>query len=309
MLGVLCLAFVLLGGGCGEQKNDNILRVGNAIDPSSIDPQLASGISEIKLLSALFEGLVVPHPETLEPMPGVAESWTISEDFRRYRFKLRDDARWSNGDPVTAGDFVFSVKRRLSKKLASSWTDMYFFVKNARQYYDGDLDDFAEVGIKAVSDTELTIELETPVPFFMSILAHSSWFPVPGKTILKYGLMDDRGARWTKIENIVTNGPFVAKSWSVSDRFVVQKNDKYWDKNSVRLNEIHFIPADADTEERMFRNGEIDLTETVPMSQIERHKGSNCLKINNGLGCVFLWLNSQKPPLDNKNVRRALSLW
>ncbi|MDR2735336.1 MAG: peptide ABC transporter substrate-binding protein [Puniceicoccales bacterium] len=306
ILSLLCLV-IGLGGGCVKKESTAILRVGNSIDPSSLDPQVASGVSEIKLLAALFEGLVVLHPETLEPMPGMAKSWTVSKDFRKYKFKLRKDAVWSNGDPVIAEDFVFLVKRGLSKKLASPWTDMYFFIKNARSYYDGELNDFDKVGIKAISKRRLKIKLENPVPFFLSIVSHSSWFPVNARTVLDHGHMDDRTSRWTKIGNIVTNGPFVAKSWVLSDRFVVAKNRNYWDRDMVRLKEIHFIPADADTEERMFRSGEIDITETVSISQIERYKGSDCLKVNNGLGCVFLWLNCQKAPLDNKNVRKALS--
>ncbi|MDR1458043.1 MAG: peptide ABC transporter substrate-binding protein [Puniceicoccales bacterium] len=306
MLSMLCLV-VLLGGGCGNQEDNEILRVGNALDPSSIDPQIASGVSEIKLLSAIFEGLVVPHPETLEPTPGLAKSWTISEDFRRYKFKLRKNATWSNGDRITADDFVFSLKRGLAKGLASPWIDMYLFVKNAGKYHSGEITSFDDVGIKAISNTKLEIELENSVPFFMSILSHSSWFPVHSKTILKHGSIGDRTSRWAKIENIVTNGPFKAKSWTVSDRFVVVKNENYWDSDNVKLKEIHFIPADADTEERMFRNKEIDITETVTMSQIERHKGSDCLKVNNGLGCIFLWINCKNYPLDDKNLRKALS--
>ncbi|MDR0351618.1 MAG: peptide ABC transporter substrate-binding protein [Puniceicoccales bacterium] len=308
MMSVLCSVIVLLGGGCGRQKDNDILKVGNSIDPSSLDPQVASGVSEIRLLSAIFEGLVVPHPETLEPMPGLAESWTISEDFRKYEFTLRKNATWSNGDRVIAEDFVFSLKRGLTKNLASPWIDMYLFVKNADKYHDGTLTDFNEVGIKAISKTKLEIELENSAPFFMSILSHSSWFPVHSKTILKYGAIGDRTSRWSKIENIVTNGPFIAKSWTLSDRFVVVKNENYWDEANVKLKEIHFIPADADTEERMFRAKEIDITETITISQIERHKGSNCLKINNGLGCVFLWMNCGNFPLNDKNVRKALSL-
>lgn len=215
---VTCLALVpvLVSAGCGPRETlaarstrEGILLVGNGAEPQNLDPHTVTGVPEQRLCSALFEGLVNLNPSTLEPVPGVAESWTISEDGKTYTFHLRTNARWSNGDPFTARDFVCSWRRILSPGLASEYAYMLFCIKNARAYNTGQLGDFSQVGVQATDDRTLRVALENPTPYFLSMQVHTSWLPVHQATIERFGRMDERGTKWTQPGNLVGNGAFL----------------------------------------------------------------------------------------------------
>ena len=172
-------------------------------------------------------------------MPGMAESWSLNEDGTVYTFKINQNAKWSNGDEVIADDFIWSWKRVLTQSLGSQYTDMLYYVKNAKKFYNGEIKDFSEVGIKALDKYTLEVVLENSTPFFLGLLSHYSTWPVHKDTVLKYGDIDDRNGQWTRPGNFVCNGPFQLKSWELNNKIVVEKNTYYWESEVVKRNEMH----------------------------------------------------------------------
>jgi len=288
-----------------------ILYKGNGAEPQTLDPNLGSGTVEHKITIALFEGLVGYDPKDLSPVPGIAEKWNISKDGKVYTFHLRKDAKWSNGDPVTAHDFVYGWNRILHPNIASEFSYMLYYIKNAKAFNKGDLKKFADVGVKATDDFTLRVELENPTPFFLGILQHTAGFPLHKKTIEKFARMDERSTEWTRPGNMVTNGPFKLKEWEINKKLVVEKNPHYWNADIVKLNEIHFLPIDSQqTEERKFRAGELHVTNEIHNDKIPTYqkKNNKALKIEPYLGIYMYEINTTKPPLDNKNVRKAMAM-
>jgi len=314
----MAVALVLCLWGCGR-KDTNVIRgdreqilfKGNGTEPAGIDPHVVTGVTEHNILTALFEGLVSENPIDLHPEPGVAKSWEISEDGRTYTFHFRDNARWSNGDPVRAQDFVYSFRRILSPGLGAEYAYMLYPLRNGKAFNTGKIDDFSEVGVKADGDLTLIMKLENPTPYFLELLNHASWWPVHPPTIEKFGRIDQRGTPWTRPGNIVTNGAFTLKDWKINQHLVVEKNPLYWDAQEVELNEIHFLPIDSiDTEERAFRTGQIHLTETVPLHRIDyyRENRPELIRFDPYLGTYYYRINTNVPPLGDKRVRLALAM-
>ncbi len=294
-----------------EETKNQILHIGNGSETQGLDPNVVTGIPEYNIIKALLEGLVIADPKTLEPMPGAAESWTVSEDHKTYVFKMREGAKWSNGDPVTAHDFVYSWKRLISPGLAAEYAYQLFYLENAEKYYKGEITDFNEVGVKAIGDMTLEVRLKNPVPFFLSLLYHHSLYPVHKATIEKFGKIDSRVSKWTLPGNFVGNGPFVLKKWELNKIIVVEKNPLYWNASIVRLNEIHFYPIENEqTEERMFRSGQLHVTNAVPTEKVEvyKEKSPELIKIDPYLGTYYYLINTLKKPFDDPRIRRALAM-
>jgi oligopeptide transport system substrate-binding protein len=318
LISTLLISILATLAGCGLAESnvergirDQILHLGNGTEPQEIDPQIVTGVPEHNIIVALLEGLVSEHPETLEPAPGVAERWEISDDARVYTFHFRGNALWSNGEPVTALDFVRSYERMLSPTLGSEYAYMLHYMVNAEAFNRGEVTDFSEVGVQALDDRTLEITLHSPTPYFLSILNHYSWFPVHLPTIEKHGPVFQRGNRWTRPGNFVGNGPFVLSQWRVNQILVVEKSPTYWDADRVRLNAIHFHPIESnETEERAFRSGQIHITNVIPLSKIEvyRQNHPEVLRLDPWLGTYFYRFNVNAPPLDDPRVRRALTL-
>ena len=314
------LSVIILVGltGCGGGESNvsagnktGTLYWGNGTEPQSLDPQIATGVPEHHIISAVMEGLVLKDRKTLEPRPGVAKSWDISENGRVYTFYLRDNARWSNGDSHTAHDYAWSWWRALQPALGNLYAYMLFPVENAQQYYEGDISDFNQVGVKALDDRTLQVTLKYPTPYFLQLLDHYSLFPVHQATIEKFGDADQRGTRWTYEGNLVGNGPFQLVDWKINRRIVVQRNPHYWDKENVSLNEIIFIPIEnIVTEERMFRAGQLHVTSSLPADKISVYREAKDpeLRIAPYLGTYYYRLNVRKPQLKDPRVRRALAM-
>ena len=310
-------AAVLLSG-CARRENpvaignrEQILHLGNLSEPKELDPHVVTGVTEFNILSALLEGLVAEDPQDLHPIPGAAEGWTVSEDGCQYTFRLRRDGKWSNGAPVTASDWIFSFKRILSPKLGSPYAYMLFGLTNAEAFHLGKIDDFSLVGAKAADDHTLVLTLHAPVPYFLPILAHHSWFPVHPATVLSAGAIDQIGTKWTQPGRFVGNGPFVLKAWEPQSRITVVKSDTYWDRDRVRLKEIDFHPiGDHQTEENAFRAGQLHVTGSVPIDRIEHYRKTapERLRLSPYLGTYYYLLNAKVPPLNDPRVRRALAL-
>lgn len=313
---LLVLGFALAG--CTRRETpvetgirDQVLHRGNLSEPKDLDPHIVTGVSEHNILAALLEGLVTENPESLAPAPGVAESWIVSDDGLQYTFQLRPDAKWSNGDSVTAADFVFSYRRVLSAGLGSPYAYMLYCLKNAKAYHQGAIADFSDVGVTARDPHTLEIMLEGPVPYFLSLLSHFTWYPVHPPTILQHGNIDQLGTKWTRPGSFVGNGPFALQAWEPGNRIVVAKNETYWDSDHVRLREIHFYPiGDHQIEERTFRAGQLHITGTVPIDRVAHYRTNrpDVLRVVPYLGCYYYLFNVGRPPLDDVRVRRALAM-
>lgn len=323
---LLCAVFA---AGCGKGKSTaaapaaaapaakgsvpQIWHVGNGSEPQDLDPQAITGVPEHKLMMALFEGLAAEDPKDLHPVPGLAEKWDISADGKVYTFHLRKNGKWSDGSPLTADDCLQSYKRMITPEFASEYAYLiYDYVVGAREYYDRKLTDFSQVGFKALDEHTLQVTLKNPAPYLMGIIAsHYAWTPVPVKVIAKYGPIDRKRTGWTRLGRLVCSGPFQLKEWAPNQKIVVSRNPNYWDAANVKLDEIHFYAVeDNATEERMFRTGQLHKTNTMPSAKIDvyRRDMPDALRIEPYLGVYFYRCNVDRPPLNDKRVRKALAL-
>lgn len=313
----ICAAALALGS-CFQRESavqrgdrEQILHRSLGYDPAELDPHAVTGIAEGEVLRALFEGLVAEDPVDLHPVPGVAERWEVSADGLTYTFHLRANARWSDGSPVTAGDFVASYRRILTPAMAADYANMLYVIQGAEAYHKGANRDFAQVGVSAIDARTLRIVLEHPASYFLTLLVHPPWYPVPVAVIERHGRPDQRGNPWTRPERMVSNGPFVLKKWVPGQVIVVAKSPTYWDAASVRLNGINFHPIDSrEAEERAFRAGQLHLTDAVPVAKIGayRRDSPELIRIDPYLGTEFLRLNTQRPPFSDARIRRAFGL-
>ena len=312
------LATVILLAACsGGESNvasgnrEGILYFGNGSEPQGLDPHVVTGVPEHFIIGALFEGLAAKNPYTLEPEPGVAQSWDISEDGRVITFHINPRARWSNGESMTAADYVWSWQRLLSPALGSEYAYMLYPVKNARDFNKGAITDFAEVGVTALDDLTLQVTLDERTPYFIQLMDHYSTFAVHRPTIEKFGQMTDRYTPWTRVENMVSNGAFRLRDWQLYRRIEVEKSDTYWDRDNVKLNGIVFYPTEnVVSEERMFRVGQLHYTGSVPLGKIPVYQemADSPYRQAPYLGTYYYLLNTTRAPTDNLKVRQALSM-
>jgi len=316
------LLVALLGGliaACsgGERETDRavaegILLFGNGTEPKGLDPHLVTGVPENHIISSLVEGLITYHPtDDLIPAPGVAESWESNDDYTVWTFTLRDDAVWTNGDPVVAGDFTYSWQRILTPMLGSEYAPMLYVIKGAQAFHAGETEDFSTVGVQAMDEKTLQVTLEGPTPHFPNMLKHYSYFPVNPRAVEEHGGMTDRQSGWSTVENFVGNGPFKLKSWVTNQMIEVERNTDYWDNETVKLNGIRFFPIEnPSTEETMYRSGRLHLTNTVPPDKIPslRESVPDQLRIEPYLGSYFYRVNVTRAPFDNPKVRHALAV-
>lgn len=316
---LLLAGAVLLAGAACEHRETAVaagnrtqtLHIGNGAEPQDLDPQTVTAYTDYNVVIALFEGLTVVDEASSRALPGTAARWDISADGLVYTFHLRPDARWSNGDPVTAADFLFSFERILSPALASEYAYMLYPVKNAEAFNTGHLPDFSTVGVKALDTHTLEITLAAPTPYLLTLAAHQAWFPVHPPTILKFGRIDQRGTAWTRPENFVGNGAFKLVEWTPNARIVVEKTDTYWNAEVTRLQRVVFYPNEnTATDENNFRAGQLHVTYDVLPDRIRHYRETApaLLRIDPLLETFFLRFNVTRPPLDDVRVRRALSL-
>ena len=313
----LALVAAFLGGCSAGESNvaqgnrEGILHFGNGSEPQGLDPHVVTGVPESKIIDALFEGLTRKNPWTLEPEPGAAASWEFSEDRRVITFHMQPEGRWSNGDPVTAHDFVWSWRRALDPAMGNLYAYMLYPVENAEAYATGKIDDPALVGVRALDDMTLEVTLNAPTPYFLQLMDHYSSYAVHRETVERFGRATDRFTRWTRVGNIVTNGPFQLQKWELNRRIVVDRNPHYWDNGAVHLNGIVFYPTEnIVSEERMFRVHQLHYTADVPLNKIPAYRKMADTPFVEApyLGTYFYLLNTERPPLDDVRVRKALSL-
>lgn len=299
------------GGGGARAREANVLRVNVGTEVQDLDPHVVTGVPEHRVLQALFDGLADLDPATLEPVPAAADRWEISEDGLRYVFHLRRDGKWSNGDPVTAHDFVYSYRRILSPALGAEYAYFLHALKNGKAYNEGRTTDFGDVGARALDDWTLELTLEHPTPHLLSAQTHQAWYPVHRASVEAHGGGTARGTRWTRPGNLVGNGPWQLEEWRPNEYIRVGRNPHYWDTANVRLDGIRFFPIDnQQTEERSFRAGDLHMTDSIPLHRIETYRRENpeVLRIGPYLGVYYYRINMTRPPFTDKRVRQALAL-
>ncbi|ATC63258.1 ABC transporter substrate-binding protein [Nibricoccus aquaticus] len=286
------------------------LHLGNGAEPADLDPQISTVYTDYNILLSLFEGLTVIDEATSQALPGAAERWDISPDGLTYTFHLRANGRWSNGDPVTAQEFVTSFQRILSPALGAEYAYMLHAVKNAEAFSTAKITDFSQVGFRAIDARTLEISLERPTPYLLTLVAHQAWFPIHPPTILKFGKLDQRGTRWTQPGNLVGNGAYTLKVWQPNARIIVEKSDTYWDAPDTKLRSIVFYPNEnIATDERNFRSGQLHITYDILPEKIPgyRKQSPSPLRVDPLLETLYIRFNTTKPPFDNKKVRQALA--
>ena len=312
------LALIALFTACGRRETvvqagnrEQILHVGNSAEPESLDPHVQDAFTDQRLEAALFEGLCAIDETTSQPAPGAAESWEVTSDGLTWTFHLRPGLKWSNGEVLTADDFVQSWRRNLAPAFASPYAYLLFPIKNAAAFNGGKITDPAAVGVTAPDPRTVVVALERPTTYLPILTTAAPWYPINPRVLAKFGSLMDRASRWTRPGNLVGNGPFILKEWIPGSRIVTAKNPHYWDAGTVRLNGIVFYPTEnPDVEERNFRAGQLHLTYTLPLSKIPvyRAKDPSRLRTDLFLQTLFLRFNVTKPPFDQAKVRRALAL-
>ena len=309
--------FALVLAGCGARETrveeglrTQTLHLGNGAEPQDLDPHICTAYTDYNILIALFEGLTVIDETTSQAIPGTAARWDRSPDGRVYTFHLRPEARWSNGDAVTAQDFVFSYERILSPGLAAEYAYMLYPLANAEAFNTGKITDFTQVGVKALDARTLELTLAAPTPYLLALIAHQAWFPVHPATIRKHGRPDERGTRWTRPENFVGNGAFTLETWEPNSRIVVAKSPTYWNAVENRINRVVFYPNEnIATDESAFRAGQLHVTYDVLPDRIAHYQRTapDQLRVDPFLESYFIRFNVKRPPLNDVRVRRALA--
>ena len=280
-----------------------VLKLNLHSEPPTADPGIAEDTTSSTIITATFEGLTRVGKDN-KVHEAAAESYTVSEDGKKYTFKIRDN-KWSNGDAVTAKDFEFAWKRALDPKTASNYAYQLYYVKGAEAYNKG-TGKVEDVGVKAVDDKTLEVELNNPTPFFLELVAFKTYFPVNQKVV-------EGNEKWAMdAKTIVGNGPFKMETWEHKSKLIVVKNDNYWDKDNVKLDKIEFsMVEDENTELSMFENGELDWagspTSALPTDAIPALKESGKMTTQPIAGTYFYRFNTEKAPFNNAKIRKAFA--
>lgn len=276
---------------------------GNGSEVASLDPHKTEGVPESHVIRDLLEGLVNQDADG-NTIPGVAERWETTDN-KIFTFYLRKDAKWSNGDPVTAHDFVYSFQRAVDPETASpySWYLDMTTMTNASDIIAGKKDK-STLGVKAVDDYTFQVHLESAVPYFVMMMGHTTVKPVHKATVEKFG------DKWTKPENFVGNGAFVVNKWVVNERIELTPNKNYWDNSKTVLTKVTFLPIENQVAEmNRFLSGELDFTYEISNEHFKRLQKEHpeSLAIKGNLCTYYYNFNTHKPPFNDIRVRKAIS--
>jgi len=299
---ILFLAFFYFFGGWSLSAPAD-LTLCNGDEPQSLDPAIITGQLEGRLALALFEGLTTRNAKG-DIIPGMAESWEKSPDGLTYTFHLRPEAKWSNGEPLTAYDFLNSWERVLNPATASEYSYQLYYLVNGEAYGTGKITDFSQVGVKAPDARTLVVTLTHPTAYFLELTSFQTLSPVPMETVKKYG------DNWTKPEHIVSNGPYVLKEWRLKDYILVEANPYYW--RPVRVHRIKVLPTNNPmTCFNLFYSHKTDLildTRSIPSTLVQDIKNEPYFHANPFGATTFLRFNVKRKPFDDPRVRKALAL-
>ncbi len=283
---------------------EQVLRRDNGEEPVTLDPHLAEGVPAAHVLRDLFEGLTSESPQG-RVIPGAAIRWNISRDGKTYTFYLRREARWSNGDPVTAEDFVYGLRRSASPATASNYAQVLLPIANAAEVLSGDKPP-DQLGVTAINDHILQIKLKGPTPYFLGLLNNSLAYPVHRPSKKKHG------SAFSRAGNLVSNGAYVLKNWVLRSHIELVKNRNYWDADNVIIEKVFYYPfKDQSAASKQFRAGKLDWTYGVPNNQfkwLQKHYPRE-LVISPWLGSYFFGYNvTREPFIENPDLRLALAL-
>jgi ABC-type oligopeptide transport system substrate-binding subunit len=303
--GVLAAALILAGpiGKITPAVAEKVLRMANMAEPETLDPHKSSTTDASNILRNLFEGLMVLDPSG-KVAPGVAESFSISEDGLIYTFRLRDNAKWSNGEPVTAPDFVYSLRRIEDPKTHSQYAEVLYPIKNAEEVNTGKAA-LTDLGVAARDAKTVEITLKAPTPYFLQLLTHTSSLPVNEKAVTRFG------DEWLKPGNMVSNGAYMLDDVKPNSHIRIVKNPNYWDATKVTIDAVVFDPSeDRAAVLKRYRAGEFDVVRDLPDDQLGwlRQNMPKELHIAPYAGVYYYAMNTTKPPFNDKRVRVALSM-
>jgi oligopeptide transport system substrate-binding protein len=298
------LALALTLPAAASLRAEIVLKRGNGAEPESLDPAISTGIPESFIQIDIFEGLVHPGPDgTLRP--GVAESWQVSDDGLSYTFKLRPDAVWSDGSPLTATDFIYSWARMVDPATASNYAFILWPIRNAEQITKGELPK-DRLAAEAVDDHTLKVTLRAPTAYFLQMLMHHSAYPVPRQAIEKFG------PEWTRPGNIVTNGAYTIQEWVPQGHIKAVKNPRFREAASVQIDTVYYYPVEEyGTELKQFRAGELHTTYDVPQEQIPWLEQNMAGQFRNSpyFGTYYYGINVTREPFkSNPKLRHALAM-
>lgn len=280
-----------------------VLNKDNSSEPSSLDPSHCRDNLGANIIYDLFEGLVIDDANGVI-VPAAAHDWKVSADGLKYTFFLRKNAKWSDGSPVTANDFVYSFRRFVDPKTAAEMAYLASVIKNAKNITEGKQKS-ETLGVKALNPYTLEITLETPVKYFLSLLSGANFVPLKKETIEKHK------SNWTNPNKMVSNGAYKLTAWNVGEKTTLEKNPFYWDSKNTIINQVNnFVVQDKTASLRMYEAGQLDWTYGVPpgMFQNLKMKYPEEMRSFPSLSVGYLTFNTTKPPFDNKKLREALSI-
>jgi oligopeptide transport system substrate-binding protein len=281
---------------------EQVLHRDNGEEPQTLDPHLAEGVPSSHILRDLFEGLITEAPDGAV-VPGAALRWNISRDGKEYTFYLRRDGKWSNGDPVTAADFVFAFQRSADPATASNYAQVLLPIENAQAVLAGGLPP-RELAVSALDEHTLQIRLVDPTPYFLVLLSHSSTYPVHRPSLAEHG------SRFSRPGMLVSNGAFVLQDWVVRSHIELARNPHYHGAAGVILDRVYYYPyEDQSTSLKQFRAGDLHWTYEVPNNQfqwLQKHYSEE-LVVSPWLGSYFFGFNlTREPFIESPELRQAL---
>ena len=306
-LGTLFLCLCLLGqAGCFQRHEPADFVVINGPAPESLDPAIITSQADGRIVSALFDGLTRFNAVTAHAEPALAKRWEISGDGTVYTFHLRDGLKWSTGGRITAHDVVYSWRRAINPDTASDYAGMLFYVKNAEAINSGKLTDLSRLGVRAIDDKTVRVELTAPTPFFLELCAFWALAVVPEKAITQHG------DQWCLRQPLPVSGSHTLEFWHVRDRVRLRKNTHYWDADNTRNNVVDFLPVEAPTTAiNLYEAGQADIIwdkSLVPIELLDALSQRPDYHKFDYLGSYFVRFNTTKKPLDDPRVRKAMAL-
>ncbi len=318
MLSLLGVAAAAGWTGCGQRPPATdaataakTLLVGNAAEPVDLDPPVTTAYTDMNILNALFEGLTFIEEESTKPIPATAERWEISDDGLAWTFHLRPTAKWSNGDPVVAEDFVQSFRRVVAPAMGFENASYLFPLKHAEAINAGRAGDATLLGARADGPHTLVLRLERPTPHLAQLTALTPWYPINPRVLREHDALSKRGGGWTRPGRLVGNGAFQLVEWKANAKIAAVKNPHYWNAADTALERIEFFPIEKpDAEERSFRSGQLHVTFTLPVTKAAawRREQPAALRSDPFLQTTFVEFNTTKPPFNDARVRQAFAL-
>ena len=305
--GTLFLCLVLgTQSGCFQHHDRADFIVINGPDPEALDPAIITSQADGRIVSAMFEGLTRFNAVTAQAEPALAKDWTISDNGKIYTFNLRENIKWSTGEPITSQDVVYSWQRSIDPLTASDYAGMLFYISNAESINSGKIKDITQLGVKAVDTKTVQVELTAPTPFFLELCAFWTLAVVPQKTIEKHG------DQWCLSKPLPVSGSHKLSFWKVRDRIRLIKNNNYWDASNTKNNIVDFLPVESPaTAINLFEANQADVIwdkSLVPSELLDALSKRPTFHKFDYLGSYFLRFNTTKKPLDDSRVRKALSL-